>query len=100
MRNLTLLAFCLALFLLRASYGHQRLVVFGDSLSDDGNTFAVSGILCRGIEYVSFALNGLLLPPTTTSCLAITPLPGCALAAGLAAGCGRTPMGSEFSLTF
>jgi phospholipase/lecithinase/hemolysin len=43
MRNLTLLAFCLALFLLRASYGHQRLVVFGDSLSDNGTTFAVSG---------------------------------------------------------
>jgi phospholipase/lecithinase/hemolysin len=49
MRNLTLLAFCLALFLLRASYGHQRLVVFGDSLSDDGNTFAVSGV--PGIPY-------------------------------------------------
>jgi phospholipase/lecithinase/hemolysin len=44
MRNLTLLTFCVALFLLRASYGHQRLVVFGDSLSDDGNTFAVAGV--------------------------------------------------------
>jgi phospholipase/lecithinase/hemolysin len=43
MRNLTLLALCLALFLLRVSYGQQRLVVFGDSLSDDGNSFAVSG---------------------------------------------------------
>jgi phospholipase/lecithinase/hemolysin len=27
-----------------ASYGHERLVVFGDSLSDNGNTFAVSGV--------------------------------------------------------
>jgi phospholipase/lecithinase/hemolysin len=44
MRNLTLFALCLALFLLRASYGHERLVVFGDSLSDNGNTFAVSGV--------------------------------------------------------
>ena len=49
MRNLPLLTFCLALFLLRASYGHQRLVVFGDSLSDDGNTFAVAGV--PGIPY-------------------------------------------------
>jgi hypothetical protein len=37
MRNLTLLALFLALFLLRASSGHERLVVFGDSLSDNGN---------------------------------------------------------------
>jgi|SRR5215469_9709362 len=43
MRNLTLLAFCLALFLLHASYGQQRLVVFGDSLSDNGNSFALAG---------------------------------------------------------
>src|SRR6266481_3103825 len=42
MRNLTLLALCLALFLLRASYGQQRLVVFGDSLSDIGNSFALT----------------------------------------------------------
>jgi phospholipase/lecithinase/hemolysin len=49
MRNLTLLSLCLALFLLRASYGHQRLAVFGDSLSDNGNTFAVSGF--PGIPY-------------------------------------------------
>ena len=40
MRNLTLLALYLALFLLRTSYGQQRLVVFGDSLSDIGNSFA------------------------------------------------------------
>src|SRR6516164_5333900 len=43
MRNLTLLALCLALCLLRVSYGQQRLVVFGDSLSDIGNSFAASG---------------------------------------------------------
>jgi phospholipase/lecithinase/hemolysin len=49
MRNLTLLIFCVALFLLSASYGHQRLVVFGDSLSDDGNTFAVARV--PGIPY-------------------------------------------------
>jgi phospholipase/lecithinase/hemolysin len=49
MRNLTLLTFCVALFLLHASYGHQRLVVFGDSLSDDGNTFAVAEV--PGIPY-------------------------------------------------
>src|SRR5262249_38306846 len=42
MRNLTLLALCLALFLLRVSYGQQRLVVFGDSLSDDGNSFVAT----------------------------------------------------------
>jgi phospholipase/lecithinase/hemolysin len=40
MRNLTLLTLCLALFLLRVSYGQQRLVVFGDSLSDIGSSFA------------------------------------------------------------
>ena len=43
MRNLLLLSFCLALFLLRSSYGGERLVVFGDSLSDDGNSFALTG---------------------------------------------------------
>ncbi|MBV8277319.1 MAG: hypothetical protein JO170_18950 [Verrucomicrobia bacterium] len=42
MRNLTLLALCLALCLLRVSYGQQRLVVFGDSLSDIGNSFVAS----------------------------------------------------------
>src|SRR5262245_11798247 len=42
MKNLTLLALCLALLLLRASYGQQRLVVFGDSLSDIGNSFALT----------------------------------------------------------
>ena len=43
MRNLVLLSLCLALFLLRSSYGGERLVVFGDSLSDDGNSFALTG---------------------------------------------------------
>jgi len=42
MRNLTLLTLCLALCLLRVSYGQQRLVVFGDSLSDDGNSFVAT----------------------------------------------------------
>jgi phospholipase/lecithinase/hemolysin len=42
MRNLTLLALCLALFLLPPSYGRERLVVFGDSLSDIGNSFALT----------------------------------------------------------
>jgi phospholipase/lecithinase/hemolysin len=45
MRNLTLLALCLTLFLLRVSYGQQRLVVFGDSLSDIGNSFALTNRL-------------------------------------------------------
>jgi len=43
MRNIILLPLCLALFLLRASYGSERLVVFGDSLSDIGNSFAATG---------------------------------------------------------
>jgi phospholipase/lecithinase/hemolysin len=43
MRNLLLLSLCLALFLLRPSYGRERLVVFGDSLSDDGNSYALTG---------------------------------------------------------
>jgi phospholipase/lecithinase/hemolysin len=34
---------CLALFLLPASFGSQRFVVFGDSLSDIGNSFATTG---------------------------------------------------------
>jgi phospholipase/lecithinase/hemolysin len=50
MRNLTLLSSCLALsLLLGASYGAERLVVFGDSLSDDGNSFTLSaGLLPPG----------------------------------------------------
>ena len=43
MRNLTLLSSCLALLLVRATYANQRLVVFGDSLSDNGRLFAISG---------------------------------------------------------
>ena len=47
MRNLTLLCSCLALsLLLGPSYGVERLVVFGDSLSDDGNSFFLSGGPC------------------------------------------------------
>src|ERR1700730_4609246 len=42
MRNLALLSSCLALLLLPASYGGERLVVFGDSLSDIGNSFAAT----------------------------------------------------------
>jgi phospholipase/lecithinase/hemolysin len=43
MRHLTLLSLWLALFLLPNSYGRERLVVFGDSLSDIGNSFVASG---------------------------------------------------------
>jgi outer membrane lipase/esterase len=43
MRNLTLLSLCLALFLIRASRANEELVVFGDSLSDNGNLFALTG---------------------------------------------------------
>jgi outer membrane lipase/esterase len=43
MRNLTLLSLCLALLLVRATYANQRLVVFGDSLSDNGRLFAITG---------------------------------------------------------
>ena len=43
MRNLTFRLFCLALFLLPTSYGRERLVVFGDSLSDIGNSFVATG---------------------------------------------------------
>jgi phospholipase/lecithinase/hemolysin len=43
MRNLKLLSFCLALLLVRATYANQRLVVFGDSLSDNGRLFAITG---------------------------------------------------------
>jgi phospholipase/lecithinase/hemolysin len=43
MRHLTLLYLWLALFLLPTSYGRERLVVFGDSLSDIGNSFVASG---------------------------------------------------------
>jgi phospholipase/lecithinase/hemolysin len=42
MRNLKLLSFCLALFLLRASCANGRIVIFGDSLSDNGNSYAAS----------------------------------------------------------
>jgi outer membrane lipase/esterase len=42
MRNLKLLTLCLALLLVRATYAHQRLVVFGDSLSDNGRLFAIT----------------------------------------------------------
>ena len=42
MRNRILLSFGLALLFLPGSYGRERLVVFGDSLSDDGNSFALA----------------------------------------------------------
>jgi len=58
MRNLTLLTLCLALFLSRSSYGHQRLVVFGDSLSDIGNSFALTeGFVLQGL----WRLRGLFM---------------------------------------
>jgi outer membrane lipase/esterase len=43
MRNLKLLSFCLALFLVRAAFADQKLVVFGDSLSDNGRLFGITG---------------------------------------------------------
>jgi phospholipase/lecithinase/hemolysin len=44
MRNLILLSWCLAFFSLHASYGNEKLVIFGDSLSDNGNAlFATRG---------------------------------------------------------
>jgi len=42
MRTLALLSLCLALFLSPDSQGHERLVVFGDSLSDNGNSFVAT----------------------------------------------------------
>jgi phospholipase/lecithinase/hemolysin len=43
MLHLRFLSLLLALFLLPSSYGRERLVVFGDSLSDIGNSFVASG---------------------------------------------------------
>jgi phospholipase/lecithinase/hemolysin len=43
MSKITLLFLWLVLFLLPASYGSERFVVFGDSLSDIGNSFAATG---------------------------------------------------------
>jgi phospholipase/lecithinase/hemolysin len=44
MRNRILLSLGLAFFFLPASYGrNERVVVFGDSLSDNGNCFALTG---------------------------------------------------------
>jgi len=42
MRNLILLSWWLALFLLGAAWANGKLVVFGDSLSDNGNLFAIT----------------------------------------------------------
>jgi thermolabile hemolysin len=42
MRNLTLLLWSLAFFSLDASYGNEKLVIFGDSLSDNGNVLAAT----------------------------------------------------------
>jgi phospholipase/lecithinase/hemolysin len=43
MRNLKLLSFCLALFLVHTAFANQKLVVFGGSLSDNGRLFAITG---------------------------------------------------------
>ena len=43
MRNLSLLSLCLALVLMRASYADEKLIIFGDSLSDNGNALALTG---------------------------------------------------------
>jgi phospholipase/lecithinase/hemolysin len=40
MINLKLLSFCLALFLVQSAFAIQNLVVFGDSLSDNGRLSA------------------------------------------------------------
>jgi phospholipase/lecithinase/hemolysin len=42
MRNLSLLSLCFALVLLRASYADEKVVIFGDSLSDNGNALALT----------------------------------------------------------
>jgi phospholipase/lecithinase/hemolysin len=42
MRNLSLLSLCLALVLLRVSYADEKVVIFGDSLSDNGNALALT----------------------------------------------------------
>jgi hypothetical protein len=38
-----LLSLCLALLFLCASYANGKLIIFGDSLSDQGNLFAFTG---------------------------------------------------------
>ena len=43
MRILSLLSLCLALVLMRASYADEKLIIFGDSLSDNGNALALTG---------------------------------------------------------
>src|SRR4051812_31190714 len=42
MRTLTLLSFGLALFLLHPCFASEKIVVFGDSLSDNGNSFVLT----------------------------------------------------------
>jgi outer membrane lipase/esterase len=42
MRNLQLLSLCLSLLFLRDAYANGRLFVFGDSLSDNGNLYAIT----------------------------------------------------------
>jgi phospholipase/lecithinase/hemolysin len=42
MRNLILLSWCLAFISLHVSYGNEKLVIFGDSLSDNGNALAAT----------------------------------------------------------
>ena len=42
MKNMALHSLCVALFLLRTSCADGKLVVFGDSLSDNGNLFALT----------------------------------------------------------
>jgi outer membrane lipase/esterase len=42
MKNIMLLSLWLALFLLRPSFGSEKIFVFGDSLSDTGNSLAIT----------------------------------------------------------
>ena len=43
MKSIAIFSLCLALYLLRTSCADGKLVVFGDSLSDNGNLFAITG---------------------------------------------------------
>jgi phospholipase/lecithinase/hemolysin len=45
MKNIMLLSLWLALFLLRPSFGSEKIFVFGDSLSDTGNSFAITQLI-------------------------------------------------------
>jgi phospholipase/lecithinase/hemolysin len=66
MRNLALVSLCLALFLLGASCANGNLVIFGDSLSDNGNSYAATGGLAPpppyGTTYNNMGEPGKIFP--------------------------------------